>query len=93
MRAESTGFAIHMFESQVGKFNGLLETCRLLKLDVADIAAFGDSENDIEMIKNCGVGLVPSNASSEIKTYANFIASTPYGDGFLEGLKWLDLAD
>ena len=93
LRAESTGFAIHIFESQVGKFNGLLEACKLLKIDIADIAAFGDSENDIEMIRNCGVGLVPSNASSDIKTQANFVASTPYGEGFLEGLKWVGLAD
>jgi phosphoglycolate phosphatase (TIGR01487 family) len=93
LRAECTGFAIHIFESQVGKFNGLLEACKLLKIDVTDIASFGDSENDIEMIKNCGVGLVPSNASSDIKTHADFVASTPYGDGFLEGLKWLGLDD
>ena len=82
-----------MFEPQVGKFNGLLGACKMLGIDVSDVAAFGDSENDIEMIKNCGVGLVPSNASPEIKAHANFIASTPYGEGFLEGLKWLDLAD
>ena len=93
LQAENTGFAIHIFESQVGKFNGLLEACKILKIDIADIAAFGDSENDIEMIKNCGVGLVPSNASPDIKTHASFIASAPYGEGFLEGLKWLGLAD
>jgi len=93
LKAESTGFAIHIFESQVGKFNGLVEACKLLNMDVTEIAAFGDSENDIEMIKNCGAGLVPFNASAEIKKHADFVASTAYGDGFLEGLKWLDLAD
>lgn len=93
LQAESTGFAIHIFESQVGKFKGLLEACKLLKIEIDDIAAFGDSENDIEMIKNCGVGLVPSNASPDIKTRASFIASTPHGEGFLECLKWLGLGD
>lgn len=93
LKAESTGFAIHIFEPQVGKFNGLKEACRLLNMDTLDIAAFGDSENDIEMIKNSGVGLVPSNASREIKMHADYVASTAYGDGFIEGLKWLGLSE
>ncbi|UCG70346.1 MAG: phosphoglycolate phosphatase [Thermoplasmata archaeon] len=93
LKAETTGFAIHIFEPQVSKFQGLLFACDLLDIQVKDVVAFGDSENDIDMIKNCGIGLAPSNATTELKSHADFIASNPDGLGLVEGLRWLGLLD
>ncbi|UCF08529.1 MAG: phosphoglycolate phosphatase [Thermoplasmata archaeon] len=93
LKAESTGFAIHIFEPQVSKFNGLKVACEMIDVDVAEVAAFGDSENDVEMIKKCGIGIVPSNAAEEIKKHADFVASSPWGKGFVEGLRWLGFVD
>ena len=91
LKAESTGFAIHIFESQMSKFQGLLVACEMLGVDINSVAAFGDSENDIDMIKKCGVGIVPSNATPELKSYADYVASSSNGEGLKEGLAWLGL--
>ncbi len=93
LRAETTGFAIHIFEPNMSKFNGLKVACEMLGIDVEHIAAFGDSENDMEMVKNCGLGIVPSNAIPELKACADFVASSSNGEGLVEGLRWLGLLD
>jgi phosphoglycolate phosphatase (TIGR01487 family) len=89
--AETTGFAYHIFEPSVSKFKGLLVACDMLGIKIEDVAAFGDSENDIEMVKNCGVGLAPANALPELKSIADFVAEKPNGQGLIEGLKWLKI--
>lgn len=91
LKAESTGFAIHIFEPQMSKFHGVKVACEMLGVDINCVAAFGDSENDIDMIENCGVGIVPNNATSELKFHADYVASSSNGEGLKEGLAWLGL--
>jgi phosphoglycolate phosphatase (TIGR01487 family) len=91
--AESTGFAIHMFQSHLSKFAGVSEACKILGVDVSEVAAFGDSENDLEMIRSCGFGLVPENAQKELKEQADYISQRPDGLGLVEALKWLGICN
>jgi phosphoglycolate phosphatase (TIGR01487 family) len=91
LKAESTGFAIHIFEEQMSKFQGVKVACEMFGMDINCVAAFGDSENDLDMIKNCAVGIVPSNASAELKSNADYVASSSNGEGLKEGLAWLGL--
>jgi phosphoglycolate phosphatase (TIGR01487 family) len=91
LKAESTGFAIHIFESQMSKFQGLKVACEMLGADINYVAAFGESENDIDMIKNCAFGIVPSNATADLKSHADYVASASNGEGLKEGLAWLGL--
>jgi phosphoglycolate phosphatase (TIGR01487 family) len=91
--AESTGFAIHMFQSHLSKFAGVSEACKILGVDVSQVAAFGDSENDIEMVRSCGYGLAPQNAQEKVKEIADFVAERPHGEGLVEALKWLGICN
>jgi phosphoglycolate phosphatase (TIGR01487 family) len=91
MKAETTGFAIHIFEPHMSKFQGVKVACEMLDIDINCVAAFGDSENDIDMIKNCAVGIVPENATSELKSVADYVTSASNGEGLKEGLSWLGL--
>jgi phosphoglycolate phosphatase (TIGR01487 family) len=89
LKAESTGYAIHIFEPHMSKFQGVKVACEIFGVDINCVAAFGDSENDIDMIKNCAVGIVPNNATSGLKSNADYVASSPNGEGLKEGLLWL----
>lgn len=91
LKAETTGFAIHIFEPQMSKFHGVSVACEMLGLDINSVVAFGDSENDIDLIRNCGVGIVPNNASPEVRSHADYITSASNGEGLKEGLIWLGL--
>ena len=88
---ESTGFALHIFEPSMGKFNGLVAACEMVGITTEEVAAFGDSENDLRLIADCGVGLVPSNARAMLKSEADFVAESPDGKGLVEALRWLGL--
>ena len=45
--------------------------CAHLGIDVADVAAFGDGENDTEMIRVAGDGVAMGNACADVKAVAD----------------------
>ena len=51
------------------------------------VVAFGDDINDLEMIKNCGVGVAVENGIEEVKSVAKFICDISDNDGVA---KWLE---
>jgi hydroxymethylpyrimidine pyrophosphatase-like HAD family hydrolase len=52
----------------------------------ADFVAIGDSENDTSMIEAAGAGAAVGNAVPEAKAAADFVATAPFGDGFVEAV-------
>ena len=65
-----------------------VEACAMhLGIDAAEIAAFGDDYNDVEMLKNCGIGVAMANAIPEAKAAANFVCDDNGNDGVA---KWLE---
>lgn len=91
LEIETTGFAIHLMEKGHSKMSGVRKACKLLEIDVDEVAAFGDSDNDVKMLKGCGYGIAVSNASEAAKGAADYIAKEPHAAGVVEGLKWLQL--
>ena len=88
----TTGWAIHITQKDTDKENGLAYVCKnWLKLSIDDVAAIGDSDNDINMITKAGYGITLSNGSQNCKDRADYVASKPHGDGVVEALKWLGL--
>ena len=55
--------------------------CGLLGVDLADVAAFGDSENDIEMLRTVGCGVAMGNALDSVKAAARQVADRYDRDG------------
>ncbi|MBF4694005.1 Cof-type HAD-IIB family hydrolase [Fusibacter ferrireducens] len=50
-------------------------------IPLEDVLAFGDNENDMDMIQYAGVGVAMSNATAELKAVANYIAKSNDEDG------------
>ena len=46
-----------------GKGNGLLGMCEYLGIDIKNVAAFGNADNDADMIKAAGLGFAVANSS------------------------------
>ena len=57
----------------VTKGEGLLTLAALLGIDRSRTIGVGDNENDIELIRNAGVGIAVENAVDEAKNAADFI--------------------
>ena len=56
------------------------------QLALADVAAFGDDYNDIEMLRVCGTGVAVANAIDEAKAAADFVCEPNERDGVA---RWL----
>ena len=52
-----------------------------LKIDANEIMAVGDNLNDLEMVKNSGVGVAVANAYDELKAVAKYTTNNPVENG------------
>ena len=79
-----TNFAIHIQQAGFSKGRAFRIIAQELEIPMEEFVAIGDSENDIDMIREAGLGCCVANAGEEVKRVAGVIAENPYGDGFVE---------
>lgn len=58
-------------------------------IEASELAAFGDSQNDLAMIRYAGTGVAMGNATDEIKEAADMICGTNNEDGIADALEKL----
>lgn len=78
---------IEMFKKGVSKYKAVSYIARLCDIPDENIIAFGDSENDLDLIKNSGVGVAMNNAIDMVKENAKYITKTNDENGVIEFLK------
>ena len=69
------------------KRNAIYEIAAYYDISPSDVAAFGDDFNDVEMLRDCGIGVAVANAIEEAKAAANYICDSNDNDGVV---KWLE---
>ena len=74
-----------------GKAAGIAQFIQEHGLDRSEIMAFGDGENDIEMLKFAGVGVAMGNASDEVKAAADYVTESVDDNGIENALKHFGL--
>ena len=65
------------------KGKAILALCEHWGIDIRDVMAVGDQDNDIEMIKTAGIGVAMGNATQGLKDVADFITKTVDDDGIV----------
>lgn len=73
------------------KGQGIRRICDALGADIADTIGFGDSINDIEMIKMVGTSVCMENGSETLKKLADMVCPSVEKDGLYEGFSMLGL--
>ncbi|NBK99412.1 MAG: Cof-type HAD-IIB family hydrolase [Erysipelotrichia bacterium] len=63
------------------KASGIIHLCEVLHLTMKDVICFGDALNDVEMIKQCGLGVAMGDALVEVKQVADYVTSTSSEEG------------
>ena len=71
---------------EADKWNGVKALAAYAGIDMKCVAAFGDDFNDIEMLKNCGIGVAVKNAIDAVKAAADYICDSNDNDGVAEWL-------
>lgn len=77
---------IEISYKDAGKHMGLAFLINYLGLDRKETAAFGDGDNDAQMLAFAGVGIAVGNASIKCREAADFITGVHDEDGVAEGI-------
>lgn len=71
------------------KGTALKRAAEVLRISCKEISAFGDSLNDLPMLRISGFPVAVANAEKEVKDLAKFVCTKPDGEGVLEALNAL----
>ncbi len=88
---EVTGFAIHIMDPGHGKAAGVRKVAEILGIEMSQVVAFGDSDNDVGMLEECGESVAVANASPAARGAAKYVSPHPHAAGVIDGLKRLGL--
>ncbi len=75
----------------VSKKNGLEHLLNMLGIDPQETMAFGDSENDIEMIDYAGMGVVMGDGFEVCRQHADYVTAETWNDGVEKALKYFKI--
>ena len=73
------------------KSNGIRKTLEVLNIPIEETIGFGDGDNDIDMLKHCGIGVAMGNAPDFVKEAADYITDDIDNDGLYKAFKLFDL--
>ena len=70
----------------VSKASAILILAEKLKINVSEVMAIGDSNNDLPMLKAAGQSIAMGNAVDAVKSVCNFVTDTCENDGFAQAV-------
>jgi len=80
---------LEISDQRAGKHAGVRYIMNRLKISADEIAAFGDGENDADMLSFVGCGIAVENAVPECKAAADFVTRSNDDDGVVYALREL----
>ncbi|RSL31085.1 Cof-type HAD-IIB family hydrolase [Salibacterium salarium] len=83
--------AVDVVPSGGSKAEGLRAVANHLGYTMEDTVAFGDALNDMEMLKEAGIGIAMGNALEQVKKKADIVTDPVYEDGIKRGLERIGL--
>lgn len=78
---------------EISKGTGLHAICRLFDIPVEETIAFGDDINDLEIIRDAGIGVAMGDSLPEVAAVADYVTDTCDNFGVIKGLKHFGLLD
>lgn len=70
--ASSAPNLLDIEDVNTSKGNGIIQACKYYGIDISECVCFGDSPNDITMLKVAGVGVAVDNATEEVKKVCDY---------------------
>ena len=83
----STPYFIELLPLGIDKGPALSAICNAMGMSVGNAMAFGDSYNDISMIKAAGIGVAMENAEDAVKASADIVTLSNNADGVAKVVK------
>lgn len=83
--------AIDILPLGASKSSGIDQVIKKYGIKIEETIGFGDGENDLEMIKHCGIGVAMGNSAKIVKDNADYITTDIDDDGIYNALKNFNL--
>ena len=77
----STKNLFEFLNPEVSKTKGIEKVAQKYNMTLENVCVFGDELNDLEMIRDCGVGVCMANGNPKVKAVANAITLSHDEDG------------
>lgn len=87
----STGAGADLVEDCCSKAKGLLRLCDYYGISLERTYAFGDSENDIDILRTAGCGVAVGNAMPHVREAADYVTEDIWHDGIYRACEALGL--
>lgn len=84
-------FGVDIVPKTGGKAAGIQRMLEHFGIRAEEIAAFGDGENDIEMLRYAGLGIAMGNAEQAVKEAADYVTDAIDSDGVARALAHFSL--
>ena len=76
-----------LVKQNISKASGINQIMKHFKLDLNDTYAFGDGDNDYDMLKTVGYGIAMGKHTKQLENIASFVTETVLNEGITVGLK------
>lgn len=86
-------FGADIISKTGGKMKGIKFFTRYFALKPQEIIAFGDGQNDIDMLNYVGLGVAMGNASQAVKDGADYVTTDINDDGIAHALRRFKILD
>ncbi len=75
----------------VNKGKALKKLLKSLNISLQECMAFGDADNDKELLEMCGIGVCMGNGSTSLKKVSDYVTADIEEDGIYSALKHFDI--
>ena len=82
-----SGFALHITDKRVNKGTSLKYLCERNGINMENVMAIGDSENDEDFLREVGYKIAVGNADDKLKEISTYACEKFYGDGVAEAIE------
>ena len=82
-----SGFALHVTDKRVNKGTSLRYLCERNGINMENVMAIGDSQNDEDFLKEVGYKIAVGNAEDKLKLISTYTCEKMYGDGVAEAIE------
>ena len=88
-RDDEKTFLLELFRRGVDKWSMITRVMDERGLRVEEVVTIGDGLNDIQMLKEAGLGIAMGQAQERVKAVADRVVSANHQDGFAEAIRGL----
>lgn len=69
-------FYLEVLKKGINKYSGIMAVADLLQIKKDEIMALGDAPNDLEIVRDVGIGIAMGNTEEIVKAHADFITKS-----------------